>query len=305
MPLRLSMSTSDWLLLIVLSVLWGSAFYLARIALDEIPPLTLAAIRVGIAALTLAPMAFWLYRGARLTAPWHAFVAVGILNNALPFSLIFWGQLHIPSGLASVLIATTPFFTLVVSHFATADDRITPQRVVGLAAGLIGVALMVGPDMLRVLDVNVAAQFACLIAALSYTLGGVYWRRYRSVPPITASAGALASSTLIMIVVAATFERPWTIAWPSMAAVGATLALGIFATAFGYIIFFRVLARAGATNVMLVSFLIPVTAILLGTVLLGERFSPNHFAGMVAIAIGLAAIDGRPLRALAAYVRSR
>jgi drug/metabolite transporter (DMT)-like permease len=291
------MSAADWLLLVTLSVLWGGSFFFAKIAVLELPPLTVALGRVGIAAAILVVLA----RATGVTLPerltaWRPYVLMGLLNNAVPFGLIFWGQTHIPSGLAAILNATTPLFTVLVAHWATADERLNTARLVGVAAGLAGVTVMIGPDMLRALGADVLGQLACLLAAVSYAFAGVYGRRFRGEPPLRVAAGQLVASSVLLAPVVILLDRPWTLAPPSATAIAALLALAALSTALAYLIFFRILARAGATNVALVTFLIPVSAILLGMLLLGEQLAARHIVGMIAIALGLAAIDGRPAK---------
>jgi drug/metabolite transporter (DMT)-like permease len=223
MAARLSMSATDWLLLVFLSILWGGSFFFAKIAVDELPPLTLALGRVAIAAAVLAPLV-GVAGLVSLARAWPAFAVLGLLNNVLPFTLIFWGQTHIPSGLASIFNATTPIFTALIAHFATRDEKLNAAKLIGVITGFVGVVAMLG---------------------------------------------------------------------------AALLALAVLSTALAYVIYFRILARAGATNLLLVTFLIPVSAILLGTAVLGEQLAPHHFVGMAIIAVGLAAIDGRPGRLMA------
>jgi drug/metabolite transporter (DMT)-like permease len=291
------MSATDWLLLVALSMLWGASFFFGKIALLELPPLTVALGRVAIAAAILVVL-------ARITgtvlpadmAAWRPYLLMGLLNNVIPFGLIFWGQTHIPSGLAAILNATTPLFTVLVAHIATADEKLTAARVSGVIFGFCGVVVMIGPDMLRQLGADIAAQFACLLAAISYAIAGVYGRRFRSEPPLRVAAGQLVASSIILAPLALVLDQPWTLPWPSASAWAALVALASLSTALGYLIYFRLLARAGATNVLLVTFLIPVSAILLGTLILGEQLAVRHIVGMIAIGIGLAAIDGRLLR---------
>ena len=296
---RLTMSAADWLLLVTLSVLWGGSFFFAKLAVLELPPLTVALGRVAIAAAILVVLARM--TGVALPdrmAAWRPYLLMGLLNNAVPFGLIFWGQTHIPSGLAAILNATTPLFTALVAHAATADERLNTARLVGVAAGLAGVTVMIGPDLLRALGADVLGQLACLLAAVSYAFAGVYGRRFRGEPPLRVAAGQLVASSVLLAPVVILLDRPWTLAPPSATAIAALVALAALSTALAYLIYFRILARAGATNVLLVTFLIPVSAILLGTLLLGEQLEPRHLAGMAAIAVGLAAIDGRLLRLL-------
>ena len=293
------MSATDWLLLIALSLLWGGSFFFGKVAVSEIPPLTVAFGRVAIAAVILIALA----RATGVALPesastWRPFAIMGLLNNAIPFVLILWGQTHIPSGLAAILNATTPLFTVLVAHAATRDERLTPSRLVGVTIGLGGVAVMIGPDLLRDLGSNVAAQGACLLAAISYAFAGIYGRRFRGEPALRVAAGQLVMSSLMLAPLALVLDRPWTLTPPSAAAWAAVMGTAVLSTALGYLIYFRVLARAGATNVLLVTFLIPVSAILLGTLILGEQLAVRHIVGMIAIAIGLAAIDGRVMRLL-------
>jgi len=305
-PASPTMSAADWLLLVTLSILWGGSFFFTKIAVLELPPLTVALGRVAIAAAILIALA----RMTGVTLPdrmaaWRPYLLMGLLNNAVPFGLIFWGQTHIPSGLAAILNATTPLFTVLVAHWATADEKLTPARLAGVAAGLAGVVVMIGPDLLSELGANVLGQLAVLLAAVSYAFAGVFGRRFRGEPPLRVAAGQLAGSTLLLAPVVILLDWPWTLAPPSATAIAALLALAALSTALAYLIFFRILARAGATNVALVTFLIPVSAILLGTLLLGEQIEPRHLAGMAAIAVGLAAIDGRLMLLLVQARQSR
>jgi drug/metabolite transporter (DMT)-like permease len=294
-PSPLVMSPADWLLLIALSVLWGGSFYFAKVAVLEIPPLTLAFARVLIAGALMAalmrPFGAAFPRDART---WRMFAALAALNNAIPFALIFWGQQYIPIGLASILNATSPLFTVMVAHFVTADDKLTARRAFGLIAGFAGVVVLIGPDLLAQLGEQVQAQFALLAAAFFYALGAIYARRLRGHPPVTIATGQLMMAAVLLAPISLIADRPWTTGPVSSTAIWAVLALAIFSTALAYLIYFRILSRAGATNALLVTFLIPVSAILLGLVLLDEALEPRQLAGMAAIAIGLAAIDGRP-----------
>jgi len=291
------MSAADWLLLAGLSLLWGGSFFFAKIAGLELPPLTVALGRVAIAAAILLTLAR--VTGVALPATlsdWRPYALMGLLNNVLPFTLLFWGQTHIPSGLAAILNATTPLFTVLVAHVATVDEKLDAARPAGLMAGLAGVVVMIGPDVLRDLGANVLAQFACLLAAISYAFAGVYGRRFRGEPTLRVAAGQLTVSSVILALPVALVDRPWMLPLPSGKAIAALAALAALSTALGYLIYFRILARAGATNVLLVTFLIPVSAILLGTLVLGEQLAVRHLVGMAAIALGLAAIDGRAVR---------
>jgi drug/metabolite transporter (DMT)-like permease len=303
-PSALVISATDWLLLIALSILWGGSFYFAKVAVLEIPPLTLALARVLIAGAVIGILIRPL-GGAfpRDLATWKMFAVIAALNNAIPFTLIVWGQQYIPIGLASILNATSPLFSVVLAHFATRDDRVTPGRALGLIAGFIGVVVLIGPDLLTELGKHVWAQLALLAAAFFYAIGAIYARRLRGHKPVVIAGGQLAMATVLLLPFALAIDRPWTLAPVSGAAVWATVALAVVSTALAYLIYFRILNRAGATNALLVTFLIPVSAILLGLFLLDERLDARQFAGMLAIAIGLAAIDGRPAQFLSQKFR--
>jgi len=284
------MALRVWLWLLSLSVLWGGSFFFAKVAVGELGPFTVVFARVGLAALALALVA-----PLRRDAPWRAYFAMGLLNNVLPFSLIFWGQTEIASGLASILNATTPLFTLLVAHALTADEKIDRTKVVALLTGLAGVVVLVGPDALLG-GSALWAQAACLAAALSYAFAGVYGRRFRrmGIAPTEAAAGQVTASAVLILPIMLLVDRPWLLPTPPSATVWLALAgLALLSTALAYVLYFRILAAAGATNLLLVTFLIPVTAILLGTMVLGERLEPRHFAGMALIGLGLALIDGR------------
>jgi drug/metabolite transporter (DMT)-like permease len=291
-----TMAAREWSLLLALSVLWGGSFFFVGVAVLELPTFTIVALRVGLAALALLLVAH--LSGLAMPAAreaWRAFLGMGLLNNVVPFCLIVWGQAHIASGLASILNATTPLFTVLVAHALTADEKMTASRVAGVAVGFAGVVLMVGPDALHGFGSDVLAQLACLGAALSNAFAGVYGRRFRrlGLAPLQTAAGQLTASSVMLIPVALLVDRPWALPMPGVATWAAMAALAIASTAVAYILYFRILARSGATNVLLVTFLVPGSAILLGALVLGERLDVRHFTGIALIGLGLAAIDGR------------
>lgn len=303
-----TMSPLEWGMLVLLSVLWGASFFFNGVALRELPPLTIVVGRVGLGAIVLLGV----MRALGQTLPmsgkaWAAFFAMGVLNNVIPFSLIVWGQIHIASGVASVLNATTPLFTVLVAHALTDDEKMTPARILGVLAGLIGVAVMIGADGVQSLGVNVVAQLAILGAALSYAFAGVFGRRFRAlgITPMAAATGHVLASSILLFPVMLIVDKPWTLAMPGLAVIGAVVGIAIFSTALGYLLYFRILAAAGATSLLLVTFLIPVSTIVLGVFVLDEVLWPRHFAGMALIGAGLAAIDGRPAKVLKAMLASR
>jgi drug/metabolite transporter (DMT)-like permease len=293
------MSGSDWLLLILLSMIWGGGFVLAKVAVAELPPFSIVLGRVAIAAAVLHLLV--LASGQRMPGDlrlWRDFLIMGLLNNAIPFSLIFWGQKEIGSGLAAILNAATPLFTVLVANALTADEKATPAKLGGVALGIVGVALMIGLDFAAGLGTHLLSELAVIGATISYAFAGVFGRRFRGRPPLVVAAGQLTGSSILILPMALIVDRTWTLPLPSGGTWAALIGLALVSTALAYVIFFRILARAGATNLLLVTFLIPVSALLLGIVFLGESLSPHHLMGMALIGLGLAAIDGRPLRML-------
>lgn len=299
MKLKRTMGAVEWLLLITLSFLWGGSFFFIGVAVRALPPLTIVALRVGLAAIALNVIVRVVGLKVKMNRRlWTAFLVMGLLNNGIPFSLIVWGQTHIASSLASILNATTPLFAVIVAYFLTDDEKMTRWRLAGVVIGLAGVVSMIGPETLRGLGTNVLAQMAVLAAALSYACAGVFGRRFREmdIAPLLTATGQVTASSLLLVPLALAVDRPWTLPLPPLTVWGAVLSQALFSTALAYIIYFRILATAGATNVSLVTFLIPISAILLGTTFLGEQLELKHFIGMGLIGLGLASIDGRPLR---------
>ncbi|MCW3476717.1 DMT family transporter [Limobrevibacterium gyesilva] len=290
------MTVAEWGLLLLLSLLWGGSFFFSKIAVQEVPPFSVVLARVGIAAAALG-----LYlRVRRLSVPrslsaWGAFAGMGALNNLIPFSLIFWGQTAIASGLASILNATTPVFSILVAHFLTTDEKLSANKMAGIVLGIAGVIALVGADALTGSGRSLLAMLACLGAALSYGFANVFGRRFRrmGVAPAVGAFGQITATAIMMTPIALVFDTPWRLPPPSAPVWAALVGLALLSTALAYVIFFRILARAGATNISLVTLLVPVSAILLGSVVLGERLSAVQLAGMALIGLGLVTIDGR------------
>ena len=300
------MSALEWGMLLALATVWGGSFFFNEVAVRDLPVLSVVVGRVALAALIL--MAILRLRGERLPRGrriWVAFACMGLMNNALPFSLIVWGQQHIASGVASILNAATPLFTVLLAHVLTRDERMTGGKITGVLIGLAGVAVMIGVGALRDLSVHVAAQLMCLMAAVSYALAGIFGRRFRGmgVSPMATATGQVIASSLILLPLALIVDRPWGLAPPGIAAIGALIGVATLSTALAYTLYFRILATAGATNLLLVTFLVPASATLLGTLILGEVLLVRHMMGMALIGAGLAAIDGRPWRMLTRALR--
>jgi drug/metabolite transporter (DMT)-like permease len=295
------MTTTEWGLLILLSLLWGGSYFYNAIAVKALPPLTIVTVRVVLGALLV--YAVVRASGARMPRDgrtWRALFTMGLINNVIPFSMIAWSQGHVTSGLASILNATTPLFGVVFAHFTTRDEKMSPARVGGVIIGIVGVVFMIGPDALSDATDQFFAEIVCLSASILYAASGIYGRRFgrAGLPPLVTAAGQITASSVMMIPLAAVVDQPWTLPVPGFDVWAALIGLGAISTCLAYIVYYRILATAGAVNLLLVTLLIPVTAILLGSLLLGERLAINDFAGMALIGLGLAAIDGRPLRAL-------
>jgi drug/metabolite transporter (DMT)-like permease len=294
--IRTTMNRADWLILLTLAVIWGGAFFFIGVAVRHLPPLTYVWLR-----LTIAAAAMWIYvraSGRGLGLPrqvWGAITLLAVLNNALPFTLFGWGQTHIASGLASILNATTPIWGVVVAHVLTQDERMSPRKIAGVLLGFGGVATMIGPSLLSNIGTNALAQLACVTASLSYALAAVWARRFKrlGVSPVSVTTGQLTAGALIMLPISMFVDQPWTHPFPPLSAWAAIAALGLFCTAFGYVLYFRLIDHAGATNALLVTLLVPPVAIALGALFLNEVLAPQDFLGLALIALGLAAIDGR------------
>ena len=302
----LRMGSIEWALLVTLSIVWGGSFFFAEIALERLPPFPIVFARVAIAALFLNLLTPILgYRLPRSFAAWRRFFAMGAINNAIPFSLTVWGQTEIAGGLAAILNATTPLFAVLLAHCLTRDERVSARRAAGVAIGFAGVVAMIGPNAIAGIGASVLAQTAVLCAAISYALAGVYGRRFRDMPPLVTATGQVTASTILMLPLMLLVDAPAALTWPGWTVAGALLGLGILCTAAAYLMFFRILAAAGAVNLLLVTFLVPVSALALGMAFLGERLEPAQLAGMALIGLGLAAIDGRIASAIKRRVRAR
>jgi drug/metabolite transporter (DMT)-like permease len=293
------MDATSWTMLLALSALWGGSFFFFKVLVEEYPPFTVVLGRVGFAAIALNLLLVLRGEAMHRALPWGQFAVMGLLNNLFPFVMIVFGEMRISSGLASILNATTPVFGVLVAHVLTANEKLTVPRAAGVAFGFAGVAVLIGPSALSGLGGgDLVGEGACLLAALSYAFAGIYGRRFRGIAPLKVATGQITASAVLLLPVAAVVDRFWTLPAPSAGAWGAFAGISLFCTALAYLLYFRILARAGATNLLLVTFLLPVSALLLGWLALGETIAPRAFGGMALIGLGLAAIDGRMLRVL-------
>ena len=300
-----TISPRAWAELILLSAIWGGSFLAIRTALDEIPFVTSVTYRVAIAAAALWTVA--LIRSAPLVitrAHLVGFLGMGVLNNVTPFTLMAWGQLHIESGLTSILNATTAIFGVLVAAIFLADERLTPRKLIGVGIGFMGVATAIGLGTLMQFDLRSLAQVAVVTGTLSYALAGVWARHWLAgLSPLVAAAGMLSGASLVMIPAALFLDGAVVpqnpITW------AAILYYALIATAFAYMLYFRVLGMAGSGNLMLCTLMVPPVAITLGAWIRDETLDPNAYAGFAALALGLVILDGRVMARLRARARAR
>ncbi|MCL9776209.1 DMT family transporter [Vibrio methylphosphonaticus] len=294
-PITHTMNTTVWIMLVLLSVLWGGSFFFVGIAVEELTPLTIVALRVGIAAIALWSFAFAIgLRPPKQVKVWGLFLAMGLLNNVIPFLLIVWGQTQIASGLASILNAATPIFAVVVAGLFLPDEKPTPLKLFGVAIGFIGVVVMIGVPALSG-NSHLLAQLAIIAATICYAFAGVFGRRFKAleIPPVIIASGQVTASAFILLPITFIVDGKAALSAASNQTWLAILGLAIISTAIAYVLYFKILEIAGATNVLLVTLLVPVSAVLLGSVFLDESLELIHLLGMLMIALGLSAIDGR------------
>ena len=279
-------------MLVALSVIWGSAFMLVKVALEDVPPLTLVAGRVTTAFLFLG--AVLVIRGRTLPRSrdaWFAFTFLGIVNNVFPFTLLTWGQQHIDSALAAILVATMPLSTVVLAH-VWINERLTLDRALGVVVGFAGVFLLIGGDLQDITGSGTLGQLAIIGGAVGYSAGTVFARRYMvdADPDVTAAGQTLVAS-VIMIPIALAVDTPFDLSVPVKAGL-AWAALGVVASGVAYLIFFRLVRHISATQASMVSYLIPITAVLLGVLVLDESFEASRIVGLAVIIFGVWVVNG-------------
>lgn len=290
------MTARNWLLLILLSILWGGTFFFVAVALKHVPPLTLVFLRCLIAALALVPILYALgFVFPSTRAGWRDFLVMSVLNNIIPFGLIFYAQTVVPSGLAAILNATTPLMSLLVLR-GLAGEPLTANKLTGVMIGLAGVAVLVGPDALGTTSrASAFGMLAILAATLSYGFSGLWGRRLKAIAPPVSAASQMLCSTVLMLPLAGLADQFWHLPMPPLPVIAAIIGLGVLSTALAYILFFSIMQSAGALNVMLVTLLIPFTSIALGALYLGESLNARQIAGALIIGFSLLVIDGRLL----------
>jgi drug/metabolite transporter (DMT)-like permease len=294
----------QWLDILALGVLWGCSYLFFKVLSATLPAFTIVMGRVGLAAVFLIlVLAATRQRLPRTPTLWGQLAILGLINNVIPFSLSASGIRHIPSGLGAILNIATPVFTVVMAHLLTRDEKLTRRAVVGIVVAATGVMILVGPAALgQTGRASLAGQLMILAASLSFAVAAVYGRRLRAHPPLTVATGQLIASAVIVSPLALVFDRPWTLPAPSAEVWGALLGISVLSSGLAYILFFRILAAAGAGASQLVTFIIPIVAVVLGWLVLGEQLPLRAYVGMVTIALGLLVIERRMLAAAVARV---
>lgn len=291
----------DWLVIGGLSILWGGSFLLIELGLQGFGPLTLVFLRMALAIPLMLFALRWM--GLRLPSDrrsWLHLTILGFLNIALPMALFFIAQTRIESGLASILNATTPMWSVVFAHYFIRDERATIARIIGVLVGFGGIVVMIGPDALAGIGTDIFAQIACLFATACFAASAVYARRLgTSIAPVSIATGQIITASLMLAPLPLLFETPFSSAAPSLTAIFAVAAMAVASTSIAYLLFFRLIARVGVGNSMLVALLMPVVAIALGVMVLGERLRDEQLAGKALILVGIMIIDGRLFSRLA------
>jgi drug/metabolite transporter (DMT)-like permease len=289
-----NMALNNFLWLVVLAALWGPSFLFIKVAVAEIPPLTLVAGRVGIAAALL--LAMLRLQGGSLPKSrrlWMHFAVVGLFSNALPFALFSWGELYIDSALAAILNGTTPLFTMVLAHFFIADDRLSPVKVAGALLGFGGLALLIAPSLMGGVQATTLGLLAVTAAAASYGIAIVYTRQnLRGLPPLVGPVAQLTMASIYIVPLALIIEQPYRLPMPSWAAAGSLLTLAVFGTAVAFIVYYRLMERTSATYVSMVTYVVPVFGLALGIIVLAERPAWNAYAGCALILAGVMIVNG-------------
>ncbi len=289
------MSSANLFLLFLLATLWGPSFLFIKVAVAEIPPLTMVTVRVGLAALLL--YLFLRFRGGRLPGLgglWLHFAALGLLAHAIPFTLISWGEIYVDSAVAAILNGTTPLFTILIAHYALAEERMSWSKVGGMLLGFQGLLFLVWPTIASGFQASTGGILAVTLASFSYGLAMVYARKFlRTLPSLVAPTTQLILATIYMIPLALYFEHPFSLSWPSLPAVGSLVALAVIGTALAFVVYYRIIEVAGATYLSMVTYLLPVFGVILGVLILNEQLTWNAYVGCGLILSGVVVVNGR------------
>jgi drug/metabolite transporter (DMT)-like permease len=288
-----TMSLRNFVILILLSLIWGASFLFIKVAVATIPPFSVAFGRTALAAMLL----YLVLRSRGLRMPgwgpvWGTFLLMGLFNGAVPYTLITWAEIHIDSGLAAILNALMPLFTVLLAHLFTGDERLNWMKVVGIFLGFLGVVALIGPAALKGLGKHVLAQLAVMAAALCYAVAIIYGRRLKEVTPLVSATGQLFCAAFLTLPMILIFDAPWALS-PSFISVAALTCLSLLGTALAYLLYYYLLQRIGSTNLSLVTYLLPITGVFWGALLLGERLHWSAFLALGLILAGIAGINNR------------
>ena len=303
----LQMGSREWLLMFILAFIWGGSFIAVEIALEELPSLSIVTFRVGGAALALyiftkvSKISIVFPEGAQVRTILSGMLLLALFNNALPFTAIVWGQTQIDAGLASILNATMPFFTAFIAHFSVKEERITVTSFLGTVLGFFGVAVIFSGTLgSNGASTGLLGQLSVLAGACSYGIAAVIGRKLvkHGVQPVTMALGQLSMATIILLPVSLVYDEPWVLSFPSVSVWVALVVLAVACSALAYVLYFRLIQAAGATNTSFITLLIPAFAILMGIVMFGETFHSTHGYGLMLIACGMAVMDGRIIKKL-------
>jgi drug/metabolite transporter (DMT)-like permease len=287
------MSLRNFVILFCLGLIWGASFLFIKVAVVTIPPFTVAFGRTALAALTLYLVLR--YRGLKMSSWGHlrgSFLVLGLFNGAVPYTLITWAEIHIDSGLAAILNALMPLFTVLLAHFLTQDEKLNWMKVIGILLGFLGILALIGPAVLKGLGTHVLGQLAVVGAALCYAMAVIYGRRLKEIPPLVSATGQLTGAALLTLPLSFIIDTPWQLSVTPLS-VGALACLSLLGTALAYILYYYLLARIGATNVSLVTYLLPITGVFWGALLLGERLHWSAFLALALILAGIAGVNNR------------
>jgi drug/metabolite transporter (DMT)-like permease len=277
----------SYLLLGILALIWGSSFLFIKLGVMEMPPAFVAGGRLawGLVFLLLA------LRVQRLRLPRRDLLGrlfvVALLNNTIPWILIPWGEQYISSALASILNATQPLFTVLLAHVVTSDDRMTWPKVAGIVIGFAGVVVLIGPDLRDLSSASALGDLAVIVSCISYAAGAVYIRRNLRGEDHTVLATGQLGLALLVTTPLMLLSLGGLHAIPSATALLAVAALGVLGSGLAYIIYYWLIERTSASQVSLVTYLLPITAVLWGVTLLNETLGANTFAGLVLICAGI------------------
>jgi len=288
------MRLKNFLWLLLLAALWGPSFLFIKVAVGEVPPLTLMLGRVGLAGLLLFVI---LRLQGRALPPfdrrWRHFAVMALLQNAIPFVLFAWGEQYIDSALAAILNGTTPLFTLILAHFFINDDRLTPAKLVGTLVGFGGLALLIAPSLLGGVQATVWGLLGVTLAAACYGVAIIYSNKnLRGLPPLVAPTAQLLLAALFLLPFSLILEQPYLLPLPSWPALGSLVALAVFGTALAFVIYYRLLERISATYLSMVTYLVPVFGVILGIVVLDERLDWHTYLGCALILVGVMIVNG-------------